>query len=110
MTISLLIWHLTRNEDSLLALDNCMRRQDNKEQYSAVEDESIRQVSGSISRTLKNIKVHLLKVEENFKPAAEWYAVQVPRQPVVPLQSVDWKIDKTTKNKLAEMGTGERLF
>ena len=51
-------------------------------------------------------------------PAAEWYTVQVTRhqgnlharQPVVPLQAVDCKIDKTTKGKLAEVGTEERLF
>ena len=51
-------------------------------------------------------------------PAAEWYTAQVTRhqgnlharQPVVPLQAVDCKIDKTTKGKLAEVGTEERLF
>ena len=51
-------------------------------------------------------------------PAAEWYTVQVTRhqgnlharQPVVPLQAVDWRIEKTTKGKLAEVGTEERLF
>ena len=62
--------------------------------------------------------VHPLKVEEDIMPAAEWYTVQVTRhqgnlharQPVVPLQAVDWRIEKTTKGKLAEVGTEERLF
>lgn len=115
MTTSLLIWYLTRNEDSRLALDNWEDKTTKNRVLSLnKKTRTIRQVSGSISTTLKNIKVHLLKVEENIKPAAEWYTVQVTghqvkclqlqwyaRLPVVPLQSVEWRFDKTTKSKLA---------
>ena len=118
VTTSLLIWHLTRNEDSRLAFKTTEWGDKTTKNSLLSITRTIRQVSGSISRTLNTIKVHLLKVEENIMPAAEWYTVQVTRhqgnlharQPVVPLQAVDWRIEKTTKGKLAEVGTEERLF